>query len=164
MEKKTHWKKTFNKDYLGAHDLDEGQELKLIIKDVKVTEVTDPNGKKGKCNVAYFTSKTKPMILNVTACKQIKRFTESNYIEDWKNVAIQVYVKTGIKAFGEETEGLRIRDYQPKLTKPEFTPKHEKWKGAVNHYKENKSLESIKKHYILSPENEKKLINEANIS
>jgi len=22
---KTHWKKTFNKDYLGAHDLDDGQ-------------------------------------------------------------------------------------------------------------------------------------------
>ena len=32
MMNKTHWKKTFNKDYLGAHDLEESKDIKVVIK------------------------------------------------------------------------------------------------------------------------------------
>jgi len=41
---KTHWKKAFNKEFLGAHDIDEGQELKVTIKNVIVKQVKDPQG------------------------------------------------------------------------------------------------------------------------
>jgi hypothetical protein len=162
MSNKTHWKKAFNKDYLGAHDLDEGQELKLTIKNVIVKEVTDPQGTKTSCDVAYFTDKkVKPMILNVGACKIIKRFTNSNYIEDWAGTTVQVYVMENVKAFGETTDALRLREYQPRMEKEELTPDHDKWKGAVNKYKESKDLSVVKEYFKLSPANEKLLKEQA---
>ena len=159
---KTHWKKAFNKDYLGAHDLEEGQELKLTIKNVLVKEVTDPNGSKGTCDVAYFTDKkVKPMILNVGACKIIQRFTNSKFIEDWNNTPIQVYVLENVKAFGEVTDALRLREYQPRTEKQELTPEHEKWQGAVKKYKENQDLTVVKEYFSLSAANESLLIEQA---
>ena len=155
---KTHWKKTFNKDYLGAHDLEDGQELKLIIKSAEVRTVKDSSGKDGKCNVAIFGNGVKPMILNVTACKQIKKFSGSNYIEDWKNVPIQVFVKK-VRAFGEDTEALRIRDSQPKFDKPKLTESMPAFKKAKETIKEDpkNGLARVKKVYSLSPEVEKLL-------
>lgn len=162
MANKTHWKKAFNKDYLGAHDLEEGQELKLTIKNVLVKEVTDPHGSKGTCNVAYFTDKnTKPMILNVGACKIIQRFTNSKHIEDWGNTVIQVYVMENVKAFGEVTDALRIREYQPRMEKEDLTPEHKKWDGAVKKYAEDQDLTVVKEYFNLSAANEELLINQA---
>lgn len=162
MTNKTHWKKTFNKDYLGAHDLDEGQELKAVVSHVVVRQVKDPQGSASNCNVAIFTEKTiKPMILNVTACKQMKRFTGSHYIEDWKNVPIQIYA-TEVKAFGEITDALRIRDKQPQMTKPDLHPNHPKWAGAVEAYADPKrGLESIQKFFNLTDDNLARLKNDA---
>jgi len=161
-DKKTHWKKAFNKDYLGAHDLEEGEELKLTIKNVLVKEVLDPQGTKKPCDVAFFKEKDiKPMILNAGACKIIKRFTNSNYIEDWHGTAVQVYVQENVKAFGEVMDALRLRDYQPRMEKEELTPTHEKWKGAVKKYSESKDLSVVKEYFTISNANEKKLIDEA---
>lgn len=156
---KTHWKKTFNKDYLGAHDLDEGQELKIIIEKVEIKDVKDSSGTSSKCNVAIFKENVKPMILNVTACKQLKKFTKSNYIEDWKNVPIQIYTKQ-VKAFGEFTEALRIRDVQPKMEKPQLTQSmsaFNKAKEAIQKDPDN-GLNRVKKVYQVSPEIEKLLL------
>ena len=36
---KTHWKKAFNSDYLGSCDIDDGTDLKAIIKEVVVKKV-----------------------------------------------------------------------------------------------------------------------------
>jgi hypothetical protein len=107
----THWKKAFNKDYLGSWDLEEGQTVNTIVKKVIVKEVTDPQGAKSNCNVAILDG-LKPMILNVTACKQMQRFAKSKHIENWNNIPITIYVDT-VKAFGEMVEALRIKDKQP---------------------------------------------------
>jgi len=163
MSEKTHWKKAFDKDYLGAHDLEEGQELKLTIRQVIVKEIIDPQGGKELRNVAYFTDKTKPMILNVTACKQLKGFSGSKYIEDWKGLNIQVYA-TDVKAFGEMTEALRIREHQPRMGKDELTPDHEKWAGAVSKYRESKDLSIVEKYFTLSDTSRQELIREASVS
>jgi len=161
-DKKTHWKKTFNKDFLGAWDLEEGEELKLIISHVDVQKVKNPQGEEGLCNVAHFTDKkVKPMILNVGACKLIQRFTGSKYIEEWGGCAIQVYVQEGVRAFGEITDALRIREFQPRMTKEALTPDHKKWSGAVSSYAKNGDLAIITKYYELSPENEQRLKDEA---
>ena len=102
---KTHWKKVFNSDYLGSCDIDDGTDLKAIIKEVVVKKVKNTDGKEQERNVAIFTdSKLKPMILNATNCKVIKKFTKSPYINDWKNVAVQIYIKNDIKAFGDTTD------------------------------------------------------------
>ena len=152
---KTHWKKAFNKEYLGAHDLEEGQELKLTIKEVAVREITNQHGQKETCDVATFTdSKIKPMIFNATACKQIQRFSGSKYIEDWGGVHIQVYVQEGVKAFGEVVDALRIRDMQPRMEKPVLNNLSDKWDDAINSYKNAEDKEAqvqvIRKHYELS--------------
>jgi len=157
--KKTHWKKVFNSDYLGSCDLEDGKDLKAIIKSVVIQEVKGSDGKKQNCNVANFINpKIKPMILNVTNCKTVKKFAGSPYINDWNNIPVQIYIKDDIKAFGEITEGLRIRPTQPTIEKPELIPTHPAWENAIAYLSKNgNTIESIKSKYILSPENEVKL-------
>jgi hypothetical protein len=163
QEQQTHWRKVFNSDYLGSCDIDEGKDLKVTILSVEVKKVKDPQGKESERNVATFTDKAvKPMILNATNCRVIKKFAGTPYIEHWKNIPISVYVQGDIKAFGEVTEGLRIRTTQPKTAITELTPSNKVvWENAVKHYKAKQSTESIKEKYKLSEENEKKLIAEA---
>ncbi len=153
---KTHWKKVFNKDYLGSHDLDE-KDLKAIIHHVEVRAVKDSSGKEGKCNVAVFEGNIKPMILNVTNCKIIKRFSGTNYIEQWSNIPVTIYSKQ-IKAFGEETEGLRIREKQPVMKKESLTPDHPRWGEAIKYLGQPDSvIDNILKQYEVTEDNLSKL-------
>ena len=148
---KTHWKKVFNSDYLGACDFDDNKEIKTIIKEVCIKKVKNTDGKEQERNVAYFTdANLKPMILNATNCKVVKKFAKSNYINDWKNIAVQIYVKDDIKAFGEVTEGLRIRETQPSFKKPELTESSKAFPNAVNYYKANGDFKTVEQHYTLS--------------
>lgn len=159
MEKnKTHWKKVFNKDYLGACDLEDGKDLKAVIKSVEIREIKDPQGKKSNRNVALFTdAKIKPMILNVTNCKVVKKFSGSNFIEEWKNIPVQIYSRNDIEAFGSLTEGLRFRDTQPQMNKPELKPGTQAWDGAKKFLTDTGTIPKIKEKYSLSKENEEKL-------
>ena len=158
METKTHWKKVFNSDYLGSCDLEDGKDIKAVIKHVTIMEVKNTDGKKQNRNVATFTNPDlKPMILNVTNCKIVKKFTGSKFIDDWNNVPVQIYVKDDIKAFGDVTEGLRIREIQPKMDKPVLTPSNQAWQKAVDFLKGTGTIEGIKKKYELSIENEELL-------
>ena len=162
METKTHWKKVFNSDYLGVCDLDDGKDLKAIIKRVIVKKVKDPQGKEQERNVAEFTdSKIKPMILNVTNCKLVKKFAGSTYINDWNNVSILIYAKGDIKAFGELTEGLRIRPTQPVINKTKTPLTAEKYDSAVNFLKQGKTIDDLKAHYSFDKETETKLIKDS---
>jgi hypothetical protein len=112
-ETKTHWKKMHNSDYLGAYSLDEGKDLILTIKNVAIESVKNERGLED-CVVARFVEKQKPMILNKTNSKLIQKIYKTPYIEEWANVKIQVYVAQ-VKFKGEVVEGLRIRDYEPKI-------------------------------------------------
>lgn len=154
METKTHWKKVFNSDYLGSCDLDEGKDLITVIKNVTVKKVKGTDGKEQERNVASFTdSNLKPMILNATNCRIIKKFAKSPFINDWNNVSVQIYVKSDIKAFGDVTEGLRIRETQPNLNKPKpkLTRDIPAWNKALEGLKnKTKTLDDIKKVYDLT--------------
>jgi hypothetical protein len=157
METKTHWKKVFNKDYLGACDLEDNKDLKAVINHVEIRKIKDSNGKESESNVAILNNGLKPMILNATNCKVIKKFTKTPYIEDWNNVAIQIYIKPDVKAFGDVVEGLRIREVQPKLTKPELLPNTDQWKAAITFLKGKGSIPQITQKYELSKANEELL-------
>jgi hypothetical protein len=130
----THWKKAFNKDYLGSHDLEPGQDLIAVIKSVGVIQVVDPKGDKSPCNVAHFAGNIKPMILNSTACKQMRGWTGSPYIEDWIKVPVQIFILDGVRAFGEVVEALRLRPMQPRTEKPVLTVNHDRWEQAKAAY------------------------------
>ena len=160
METKTHWKKVFNKDYLGACDLEDNKDLKAVISHVEIREIKGANGKQ-KRNIAIFTDKKiKPMVLNVTNCKIIKKFTNSTFIEDWQNVPVQIYVKGNVEAFGDTTEGLRFREVQPKIGKPELLPNTEQWNAAIHFLKGDGTLPKIESKYTISETN-KKLLQDA---
>lgn len=109
---KTHWKKNFNYDYMGAYSLPEGKDVIVTIKTMKKEMVTGPNNRKEECFVCYFTDSDKPMILNRTNCKTIERLYGSPFIEDWGGKKIQLY-SASVKAFGDVTEALRVRDFKP---------------------------------------------------
>jgi len=161
METKTekvHWHKVFLSDYLGACDLEDGRDIKLVIKNVSVKQVKGSDGKAQERNVATFTdSKIKPMILNATNCRIVKKFVGSPYINDWVNVPIQVYIKSDIKAFGDITEGLRIRETQPKMDKPNLTPSLPAWSKAIEYLKGTGTIEQIRAKWNLTAENEELL-------
>ena len=156
---KIHWKKVFNSDYLGSCDLENGNDLKAVIKSVTVRKVKSPEGKEQERNVATFTDASiKPMILNVTNCKVIKKFAKSKFINDWNNIPVQIYVKDDIRAFGDVTEGLRIREIQPKMDKPRLTQNIPAWDKAIDFLQRpGTTIEQIKSKYELSPEDEEAL-------
>lgn len=151
METKIHWKKVFNSDYLGSCDLEEGKDLKAVIKNVIVKKVKNTDGKEQERNVAIFADpKLKPMVLNATNCRIVKKFAKSPYINDWVNIPVQIYIKSDIKAFGDVTEGLRIRETQPVMSKPKLTRNMPAWAKAVEVLKnKTKSLADIEKAYDL---------------
>lgn len=117
-EKKTHWKRLTNPDYLGAYALDEGQELIVTIQHVCLEKVTGTDGKKEDCIVAHFQDRgIKPMILNATNCKTITKLYKTPLIEDWSGRKIQIF-SDRVKAFGDVVEALRIRPFVPKVSVP----------------------------------------------
>ena len=159
---KTHWKKVFNSDYLGSCDLDDDKDLKAVIKSVSIRKVKGPDGKEQERNVATFTdAKIKPMILNATNCKVVKKFAGTPYIEGWVNIPISIYVKADIKAFGDITEGLRIREYQPQMGKPKLTPESQNWTKAVEYLASGGTIDKVREKYDLSPEVETQLLTAA---
>ncbi len=116
MSNKTHWKKYFNYDYLGTYSLEDGRDLILTIKNCKKEMVTGQGGKKEECFVCYFTDHNKPMILNRTNCKIIEKIHNTPHVEEWTGKRVQLYRKEGIQAFGQTTDGLRIREFKPDLS------------------------------------------------
>jgi hypothetical protein len=150
----THWKQLFNPNYIGAYDFAPDEERTLIITKVASELVQSPDGEKESCIVAHF-KEGKPMILNKTNCKIISKLYGTPMIEDWTGKRITLVVRK-VKAFGEVTDALRIKEQRPEL--PELYPTHEKWEGAVQALKAGQvTIEAIKKNYKLSKQSENEL-------
>lgn len=109
---KTHWKKNFNYDYLGAYSLPEGKDIVVTIKSIKKEKITGTGGKKEECTVCYFNDSDKPMILNKTNCKIISKVYGTPYMEEWVGLKIQLF-SAKVDAWGDTTEALRVRDFKP---------------------------------------------------
>lgn len=111
--KKTHWKKAFNPNYMGAYSLDPGEELTLTIKATKKEKVKNSDGREDECLVLHWEQSEKPMILNKTNSKAVAKVAGSPYLEDWPGTSIQIYISK-VKAFGSTVDALRVRDFKPK--------------------------------------------------
>ena len=154
---KTHWKNVFDSPYLGSWDLEDYKPIILTIKEVKV-EMTKDLKENSKMNICYFKEAgVKPMLLNSGNSKAIAMVAKSPYIDNWGGVAITVYVQTGVKAFGEIHDALRIKNTAPIIKKPELTPASNKWELAKGKVKEGMTIEELRKHYDISDENFKLL-------
>lgn len=151
---KSHFRKVYKSDHLGVPDLEdlleEGKRLVFTIKEVK-QERQSVAGKSGDFNIAYFHEPIKPWVLNATNAKQVKIFAGgSPFVEDWKNVPVELYIDAAVKMKGEVVGGVRIKPVKPQLAakpKPVFTEANfEKAKAA------KATVETIAKSYQLTEE------------
>lgn len=114
-EHKTHWKKMTNTNYFGSWDLEAGKDMIVLIKEVRKETIQNAQGREEKA-VAYLDGGLKPLILNTTNLKAIAKALGSPYIEDWAGRKIQLYTEK-VAAFGEITEAVRVRDFDPEAAK-----------------------------------------------
>jgi len=161
---KTHFRKAYKSDHLGVPDLEEfkenGSNLIFTIKEVRFKTGERVAGTKGDFNIAYFAENIKPLVLNATNAKAIQKLTKSSFLEDWKNLRVQLLIDNNVKFKGEVVEGVRI---SPNPVKPKelLTPNHPKWKDAAKALKAGQtSLEAIRKSYDITDADFKKLESE----
>tara|TARA_R110000822_G_scaffold310050_1_gene441069 strand:+ start:820 stop:1338 length:519 start_codon:yes stop_codon:yes gene_type:complete len=118
MIKKQHYRAVFKSDHLSSYDLEDfteqGRPLEFTIKHVTQELKTKVAGRKIDANVAYFIEPIKPLVLNATNSKIISKFANTPFVNDWKNIPIELYIQKGI-TFGKETvQGIRIKETPPK--------------------------------------------------
>lgn len=107
-----HWKNFVDKDYLGSHNLEEGEEMLLTIDRFEGEEkVKTQDGEKTK-QVLYFKEEVPKMIMNITNGNTMTLLFGS-HPDGWIGKQIQVFA-TQVKAFGKTQDALRIRDFVPK--------------------------------------------------
>lgn len=108
-----HWRNFQDKNYLGSHNLEQGEEMLLTIAKFDGEEkVKTADGEKS-CIVIYFQEEVPKMILNVTNGNTIASLY-GTHPDGWVGKKIQVYVQPKVKAFGKTSDALRIRDFVPR--------------------------------------------------
>jgi len=116
METKTHIDKLRNPNYLGGWDLmdDNGKTINRVvtIKEIKTEAVFNQTKQENQDVITLFFVECKPMILNATNRKTLKKVTETEYIEDMVGKKIELTTKK-IKAFGEFHDAIRIVASKP---------------------------------------------------
>lgn len=162
MSEKTHYRHVFKSDHLGVADLEEFQEdgkrLIFTIKEVKQEIGVQVAGRRGDHNIAYFVEDIKPLVLNATNSKMVKKFSkESPFVEDWKNVLIELYIDPNVKMKGEIVGGCRIKSIQPTKQKIKLDPTSDKWETAKKRVKDGMTFEELSKHFLISKTNFDKL-------
>jgi hypothetical protein len=121
-DKKHHYRNVFKSDHLGSADLEDlienGTPLIFTITHAKQEIGVKVAGKKMDANIIYFKEPIKPMVVNATNGKILKKFTGSSFVEDWNNVLVELYIDENVKAVtGGTTQGVRIMQIQPQLKK-----------------------------------------------
>ena len=162
---KTHFRQVYKSDHLGVADLEDyleqGKPLIFVIKEVKQEKNALVAGNRGDFNIAYFTDSTvKPLVLNAGNAKIVKSFANnSSYLEDWKNIPVELYIDSNVKMKGQIVEGVRIKPVKPTITKsiPAFTEVHFD-KALAN----KATIERIKASYTITPEIEAKYLKRLN--
>ena len=148
-DNKTHYRKVFKSDHLGQADLEDFQEagsnLVFTIAYVMQEQGAKVAGKKIDANIAYFTESIKPLVLNATNSKVMKQLSGgSPFVEDWKDIPVQLYIDPAVKMKGEIVGGVRISNSKPKMGKPLLTPDNKsKWNNAIAAYKRDGNLDKV---------------------
>lgn len=107
------WKNFIDKNYLGSHNLEPGEEMLLTITKFEGEEkVKTADGEKVK-QVIYFKENVPKMIMNITNGNVISSLY-STHPDVWIGKQIQIYA-TPVKAFGKTQDALRIRDFVPHI-------------------------------------------------
>ena len=113
-ELKGDYRKFMDKNYLGAWDVPDGEDLVLTVDHAARDDVKNERGSEKKLTL-HFVEDYKPMILNATNSKNISQAYGSTKVEDWAGKRIAIHTEK-VTAFGGTTDALRIRPYPPKVT------------------------------------------------
>jgi len=155
MSEKTHYRKVFKSDHLGQADLEDyiesGSPLVYTVSHVKQENGVMVAGRKGNYNIAYFKEKIKPLVINATNSKVMKKFANgSPFVEDWNDIVVRLYIDPNVKMKGETVGGVRIAPDQPRVGKQELTPDHKQWDNAVAAYKRDGNLDKVMERMTIS--------------
>lgn len=167
MDKQTHYRKIFKSDHLGVVDLEEFLEkdsaLIFTVSHVQQEMNAKVAGKKINANIAYFEESIKPLVLNATNSKTMSKLTGSCFVENWKNVTIQLYIDRDAKLMGEVVGGVRVspkvvRTQKPVITKD--TP--QKWDNAKKAFVRDSNFDKVLLRADISQDNQTLMIQEIN--
>lgn len=164
---KTHYRKAFDSPYLSSADIVEP--TLLTIKHVRL-ESDHTKKTKDVFNTAHFVEseirpgeKLKPMILNATNSKRMKKLTGSPFIDDWNNVPVTVYVDPNVRFGKESVEGLRISPSPP--GKKQLTPENTTaWENAKAAYKRDGDLRKVLARMDMTEAHQRQLMDECNVA
>lgn len=142
--KKTHIDKLRNPNYLGGWDLkdDNGNTIDRVvtIKEIKNESVFNQKSQIDEQVITVFFEECKPIILNATNRKVLKKVTGTDYIEDMVGKKIQLTTKR-IKAFGDFHDAIRIVNEKPQDVK--FKPVDVI--GCIKKLENSKTIEELAK-------------------
>lgn len=134
-----HWKNFLDKDYLGSHNLEKGEEMLLTIEKFEgeemVRKLDGEKDQKVPKPVLYFKEDVPKMIMNITNGNTLSALYGS-HPDGWVGKQIQLYAAS-VKAFGKTQDALRIRDFIPKI--------HVDVKGFAEKLAAAKDIEELKK-------------------
>ena len=145
-ENQTHYRKVFKSDHLGCADLEDfiesGSNLIFTISHVNQERGARVAGKKIDANIAYFVEKIKPLVLNATNSKTVSKLANSVFVENWKNIPVQLYIDPNVKMKGEMTGGVRV---SPNKIKPRqsIVKDGPMWGNAIAAYKRDGNFNAV---------------------
>lgn len=153
MEQKKAWndKDVLNPRFLGSWDILNGSLIVKII-EAKTEEVDNYRTNKKENKLVIYLVNQKPLVCNITNAKAISKALKSKFLDDWKGKNIEITTKR-IRAFGEDTEALRVKDIAPTVKKEVLTISHQRYEAAKLALKENKiTIEKLKETFEISEE------------
>lgn len=167
MTEKTHYRKVFKSDHLGSADLEDfkenGSNLIFTIAYVNQEKGAKVAGKKIDANIAYFTDKIKPLVLNATNSKIMSKLAGSCFVEEWQNITVQLYIDPNVKYKGDTVSGVRISPNQVRVSRGEVTPGNKKlWNGAISAFNRDGNFKAVLERADISDANQKLIIEQCN--
>tara|TARA_R110000851_G_scaffold224525_1_gene377351 strand:- start:666 stop:1178 length:513 start_codon:yes stop_codon:yes gene_type:complete len=143
---KTHYRKVFKSDHLGCADLEDfvesGSNMIFTISHVNQEQGAKVAGKKIDANIAYFVENIKPLVLNAGNSKTVSKLAGSVFVENWKNLPVQLYIDANVRMKGEVTGGVRISPNKVKARQV-IQRGDQQWGNAIAAYKRDNSFDAV---------------------
>ena len=157
---KTHYRKVLKSDHLGCADLEDFIENKcdMIFTVQRVQQELNAKvaGKKIDANIMYFEPKAgikklKPLVLNATNAKTMKKMTGSGFIEDWKGFNVKLFIDANVSMMGEKVGGVRINPRAVIFEKQLLDRSNAKtWTNTISAFKRDGNFNAVLKHINIS--------------
>ena len=156
---KTHYRKVLKSDHLGCADLEDFVENKsdmiFTVQQVRQELGAKVAGKKIDANIMYFELKNgikiKPLVLNATNAKSMKKMTGSGFIEDWKGFNVKLFIDANVSMMGEKVGGVRINPRAVIFEKQLLDRSNAKtWTNTISAFKRDGNFNAVLKHINIS--------------